>query len=65
MRREKYDDGAAESRRGILTTANMNATGTERSDDSTIEAVLNKLDDIFSLKEDQTTALKAFVERKG
>ena len=32
--------------------------------DSAIETVFNELDGIFSLKEEQTTALKAFVEKE-
>ena len=41
----------------------MAASDVEQSVESAIATVLNKLDGIFSLKE-QTTALKAFVDKK-
>ena len=43
---------------------NTAAANVERRVDSAIEPAFNKLDGIFSLNEDQTTALKAYVEKK-
>ena len=61
MRRDKYEDGAEEHSRGIPTTTKMAATDVERAVDYAIEALLNKLQSILSLKKEQTTSLKAFV----
>ena len=45
----------------FATTRTLAAAGLERSADSAVEPVVNKLDVISSLKED-TTELKVFVE---
>ena len=57
---DKYDDGATEA---FSTTTKMAFADVERSVESAIETVLNKLVGIVTLKEEQTTALVAFVEK--
>ena len=42
----------------------MAAADVERPVESAIVTVLNEPDSIFSLKEEQTTVLKAFVDKK-
>lgn len=42
----------------------MAATDVESSVESAIASVSEELDDIFSLKQEQTTSLKAFVDEK-
>ena len=63
-RRRDENDDVQERRRDISTTTKMSAPDAERSVDSATEAIVNELDDILSLKEDQTTSLKAFAEKK-
>ena len=42
----------------------MAAADVEQSVDSAVETVLNKPDGMFSLKQEQTSAPKAFVKKK-
>ena len=42
----------------------MAAADVELAIEATIASVLNELDGVFSQKEEQSTALKAFLERK-
>ena len=63
-RRRDENDDVQERRRDISTTTKMSAPDAEWSVDSATEAIVNELDDILSLKEDQTTSLKAFAEKK-